>query len=411
MVTLEALNALDGDCLILRYKGTGGKEALWLIDGGPRTDTEKGITVWSQVLLPRLKQIARALGVSGPLPIALGMVSHVDDDHINGIQKVTTAVLNATPGNPAPVKFERFWFNSFDKLVGPAPQGLGAAAAAEVASLQSLGQELASTLGARAGIDGPEVEHSGLLMQSIAQGISLASDLAALRLGGNPPFNDLVMARPGQPKVNIQGAKVTVLGPRKSRIEALRKDWQAALEKPTKKARQAALQELFLPSRKLDRSVPNLSSIVVLVETGGRSLLLTGDAHGSDIVKAWDELGLPRPAKVDLLKMPHHGSIRNVTEEFMKFFEATHYVFSADGRHDNPDAPTIEALVKLHGDRPIKLHFTNGDIEWAKPYKIEKNGRKVKNLADLLQELKKAYGGPWTTSMRANDQLSVIVEL
>src|SRR5690606_17490448 len=160
--------------------------------------------------------------------------------------------------------------------------------------------------------------------------------------------------------------------------------------------------ELFLPSRKLDRSVPNLSSIVVLVETGGRSLLLTGDAHGSDIVKAWDELGLPRPAKVDLLKMPHHGSIRNVTEEFMKFFEATHYVFSADGRHDNPDAPTIEALVKLHGDRPIKLHFTNGDIEWAKPYKIEKNGRKVKNLADLLQELKKAYGGPWTTSMRAN---------
>ena len=24
-----------------------------------------------------------------PLPIALGMVSHIDDDHINGIQKVT----------------------------------------------------------------------------------------------------------------------------------------------------------------------------------------------------------------------------------------------------------------------------------------------------------------------------------
>ena len=52
------------------------------------------------------------------------MVSHIDDDHINGIQKLTNSLVAATVAKPAAVKFQRFWFNSFDKLVGPKPQGL-----------------------------------------------------------------------------------------------------------------------------------------------------------------------------------------------------------------------------------------------------------------------------------------------
>ena len=99
------------------------------------------------------------------------------------------------------------------------------------------------------------------------------------------------MAKKGQQKIPIEGAEVTVIGPLESRLEALRKEWAKALKKP-KKARQAALQALFLPERSQDKSIPNLSSIVVLVEIGERKLLLTGDAHGDDVVKAWKELGL-----------------------------------------------------------------------------------------------------------------------
>ena len=411
MVILEALNALAGDCLLLRYKGPDGKEVIWLIDGGPKSDNKKGITVWSDVLLPRLKQIGKELKHNGPLPIALGMVSHIDDDHINGIQKVTDSLRNVTPQNPAAVKFDRFWFNSFDKIVGPKPQDLSSDAEAEVASLQSLGQELATGLDDFDDVDDEEKEHSSLVMQSVGQGIQLAGDLSALGLTDNPPVGGLVMAKVGQPKFDIEGAKVTVVGPRENRIDALRKEWLKALKKPNKKERKAALQELFLPSKSLDKSIPNLSSIVVLVEVGGKKLLLTGDAHGGDVVKAWQELGLPTPAKVDLLKMPHHGSIRNMTEEFMTFFEAKHYVFSADGKHDNPDAPAVEALVKLHGHREIVLHFTNEDVTWKKSYKLEKNGKKVKTLPDLLEELRSAYGGKWKTNIRKEDDHSVIIKL
>ena len=52
------------------------------------------------MLLPRLKQIGKELKHNGPLPIALGMVSHIDDDHINGIQKVTDSLRNVTPQIP-----------------------------------------------------------------------------------------------------------------------------------------------------------------------------------------------------------------------------------------------------------------------------------------------------------------------
>ena len=134
MVTLEALNALYGDCLLLRYPGPDSKERLWIIDGGPKSEKVggKSLAVWRDVLLPRLKEI----NPLAPVPVALGMVSHIDDDHINGIQKLTDALISAGPGHPAAVKFSRFWFNSFDSLVGPKPSGMPVEAA--TASLELL---------------------------------------------------------------------------------------------------------------------------------------------------------------------------------------------------------------------------------------------------------------------------------
>ncbi len=401
MVILEALNALYGDCLLLRYQGPDNKERLWIIDGGPKagkTGDEK-IAVWKDVLLPRLKELSPAV----PIPVALGMVSHIDDDHIFGIQKLTATLVSPTPARPAAVRFNRFWFNSFDKIVGPTPSAVPqAVAAASLASLVSVEN-----------LPGVDDEHAQMIMQSVGQGNALASDLGSLQLQGNRPFGGLVVAKPGQKKIEIDGAKITVVGPLQKRLDALRKEWAKALKKPTKKARQAALQDLFLPAKSMDKSIPNLSSIVVLVEIAGKKLLLTGDAHGDDIVAAWKELGLgATPAKLNVLKMPHHGSIRNCSEAFLKSFVADHYVFSANGKYDNPDAPTIEALVKMHGDRKITLHFTNEDITWSKPpYKLEKDQTKVQNLAAMLKALRKAYPGPWKENLRKKKDKSVMVEL
>jgi hypothetical protein len=398
MVTLEALNALAGDCLLLRY-GPQDEERLWIIDGGPKRDNNKKVEVWSDVLLPRLEDI---LGErEPPLAVALGMVSHIDDDHINGIQQLTSQLVALKPKSGG-VKFDRFWFNSFDQLVGPKPAGLSKEVAA--ASLQSLVDP--------ANVPGVSDEHATAVMQSVKQGNALASDLRALELDRNLPVNDFISARHGQPPYQIDGAAVTILGPLANRLEKLREKWAEALRKPSKEARQAALQELFVPKAKEDKSVPNLSSIVVLVEIEGRKLLLTGDAHGDDVVEAWKGLGLgDQPAKLDLVKMPHHGSIRNCTKPFIEFFLADHYVFSADGKHDNPDAPAVEAVVRFHGGRPMTMHFTNDDVTWSKSYDLEKDGKKVRTLKELIAALHEAYPGPWRENFRKPADKSVVVVL
>ncbi len=116
---------------------------------------------------------------------------------------------------------------------------------------------------------------------------------------------------------------------------------------------------------------------------------------------------------LDVLKMPHHGSIRNCSEKFLQTFVAKHYVFSANGKFDNPDAPTLEALVKMHGKREITLHFTNEDVTWGAepPYELAKDRTKVKNLGAMLKALRKAYPGPWQANLRKKEDKSVFVRL
>lgn len=391
MVVFEALNALFGDCLLLRYPDKQGQEKVWIIDGGPKNPDP---VIWRDVLLPRMAEL-----YGGPkIPVSLGMVSHIDDDHINGLLKITNELTQATSQEPAALEFKRFWFNSFEEILGGVPAAVGPAASA--VAIQSLATDFL------AGID---PHQDAAEVQSIGQGRNLAVDLRTLMLEGNLPVDGLVVARPGQPPFDIDGAKVTVLGPMADRLEKLRKKWQKALKK-TGPARQAALAELFLPDSKLDSSVPNLSSIVVLVEVGGRRLILSGDARGDDIVRAWTLLNLgPAPATVDLVKMPHHGSIRNTSESFVKHFTADHYVFSANGKDDNPDPPVVEAMVKLHGQRAMTLHFTNADVQWSGPYRLEKDNTEVRTLQELIAALHQAYGGPWQANFRRPDQFGVAI--
>ncbi len=402
MLVFEALNALYGDCLIVRYLDKEDNERLWIIDGGPRAAKVNGetISVWNHVLLPRLKQINSVR----PLSVDLGMVSHIDDDHINGMERLTADLIAAQP-HLQDVKFKRFWFNSFDEIVGPLPAGVRPASSGAVPA------ELIDATSGMLALDG--LDHDGeAILQSVGQGMQLATNLRSLSLAGNTPFNGLISAKKEQNALLLDDAAITVLGPVQNRLDRLRTDWLKALSKPSKPARVAALQKLFASNSQLDSSVPNLSSIVVLVEINGKTMLLTGDARGDDIVSAWTELGLPDERRtIDLLKMPHHGSFANSPENFLRFFEASHYVFSADGKHENPDPPVLEGLVSIHGDRPITLHFTNADIKWKKPYRLERGEGKVQTLKEMLQALKGAYPGPWQFNVRDPSSFSVEVQL
>lgn len=64
---------------------------------------------------------------------------------------------------------------------------------------------------------------------------------------------------------------------------------------------------------------------------------------------------------LDVLKVAHHGSIRNHTAKFFKLITADTYVISANGKDDNPDFDTLKLIVEAAktAGRTIEIVVTN----------------------------------------------------
>ena len=153
------------------------------------------------------------------------------------------------------------------------------------------------------------------------------------------------------------GLSFRVVGPMQPEIAALHQKHEEWLEKLHREGRSPpeALAAY------VDRSVPNLSSIVVLAEAAGKSMLLTGDARGDKILEGLELIGaLPAGGTlhVDLLKVPHHGSANNLDDDFFQRITADHYVFSGDGEHGNPERESLQMLWDARGDAPYTVHLT-----------------------------------------------------
>lgn len=335
MVTLEAVEAAFGDCLLLHWQAEG-RPRLAVIDGGPKTTFE-------QRLRPRLDQVrselAPLVNADGQLEVELMMVSHIDDDHIVGLLKMMRALSAA----PETYRIKRFWHNAFDDIV-PRPAG-APASAASVQGLDGPG-ELASF--AASGAD-PRMK---AIVSSVNQGRELRDLLRRLKLSGNKPFDKSLITAPVASD-DVPGLKLTVVGPLQARLDKLQKAWEKA---KLPKQKQAILQGFT------DTSPHNLSSIVVLVECEGRKILLTGDARGDDILAGLEAAKLIAKngtLPLDVLKVPHHGSDRNVETDFFRRLPAKHYVISADGTHDNPSKATIDMIEAARGTASYTIHMTN----------------------------------------------------
>ena len=109
--SLDIQRARKGDCLLLHY-GSKDELGLALIDGGPAK-------VYEPHLKPRIGQIrqARGLHADQALLVDLLLVSHIDDDHINGILELTNELVDASNDKkPLRLKVRSFWHNTFDDI-------------------------------------------------------------------------------------------------------------------------------------------------------------------------------------------------------------------------------------------------------------------------------------------------------
>jgi hypothetical protein len=340
--SLEALQAGTGDCLLLHH-GEAQDPRFLLIDGGPAG-------IYTGSLKPRIQSLPTKGRDRARLELAL--VSHIDDDHVHGVLDLLSGLVTAQQQSEEGLcEIGELWHNSFDGLWSRVAGAHTASAPSLLASIES---------GAIAAPEGDEYLRSRLVLASVGQGAKVRTAAHTLGLPVNDGFPDgLVTAEDGGVPVNLEGLKLTVLGPRQNEIDDLRALWEKEEEKLKKKnakEKEASLADYA------NRTAENLSSIVVLAELGGVRMLLSGDCGGDLILEDLERRGLmPQGGKfaVDLMKVPHHGSSHSLDQDFFERIPARYYVISGNGKHGIPHPDALGWLSAARTDEEYDAVLTN----------------------------------------------------
>jgi len=327
---LHLVQAEHGDCFLLEGREDGQPRFI-LVDGGP-----------AGIFPTHLQAVLSSLVTTTGL--AAVMLSHVDDDHIVGLLDLMADLRD--PGSAlAPLPIGQLLFNSFSRTIG---------------HNNDVGNRLRSVI-REAGLLNVRMPGAEFALLSVGQGDQLSRAAQLLDIPINPTVpNGLISVESVPAPFDVIGIQFRIVGPTAANLEALRKSWKAWLTK-RENAIANARPDLLAMS---DKSIPNLSSICVLAESDGRRMLLTGDARGDFLLQGLEQANLLDnfgKLHVGLLKVPHHGSDRNVTQKFFERITADQYVISANGKHGNPDFPTLTWIVKTAQaqNRPIELIVTN----------------------------------------------------
>ncbi|MET0101609.1 MAG: hypothetical protein ABW078_07765 [Sedimenticola sp.] len=371
MFRIEMLPAAHGDCLWIEY-GTGEQVNRILIDGGPAHTYPK---LRERILhLPPDKRHFDLL-----------VITHIDADHIEGVLRLLqdAPVLGCT--------FDRIWFNGSDQLNRvPDPAG----------------QPLGATQGEMLGVLIADYESNA---GKRVWNLDLPDQLAVIDRNAD-----------SLPAVDLPGAqgdcRLTLLSPDHERLLDLKDHWDDELRKARIESGDiATLRQKLENSRYLrpmggvlgaeddsmegryelpdpdfrdmaadpedtlggggepgdqapfggDTSKANGSSIAMMLEYPREDpevkILLAGDAWASVLEASIDQLLPDTNAKLPLtgFKIPHHGSVANLSESLLAKLRCRHYLVSTSGaifRH--PHERAVQLLLDQHSHRGKPcLHF------------------------------------------------------
>ena len=336
MIKLHVIQAEYGDCFVLESKL--GKDSFnALIDGGPYQTFEKHIK-------PTLQKL--------PLNRKLDLIvlSHIDNDHIIGLLDLLEDIkTEREKGHKELIKIGKLWHNSFADIFQSDVE------------LKTLFKHtfLSEILKPKEQAKEKKSIVASLIMKGFQQGTDLTQLAKSLKIKINPGFKKLIFINETAISIRPKNITFQILGPTKKNLDKLKEEWKdwLAKKRPIIESEIGILQIL-------DKSVPNLASIVFLTEIGNRKILFTGDGIGEDILKVLSQnrmLDSNGKLHVDILKVPHHGSDRNVSIKFFDTVHASYYIISANGRDDNPSLNTLKWIIQVgeNNKKPRKIVFTN----------------------------------------------------
>jgi len=312
MLRVEMLPARQGDALWIEY-GDAAHPKRMLVDGGTPGS-------W-QAVRTRIEQLGE-----GERRFELVVITHIDTDHIGGM-------LPLLEDDALGIEVGDVWFNGYRHLPGAVdPMG--------------------------------PVHGERLTKLLIKRGLPWNE-----AFGGNA-----VVVPDGEPPPRVEcddGLALTVLSPRPVELATLLPVWGPVVKEhgldpdtPAQPAPAPPGIEVMggvgvgeLAARKFgeDGTVANGSSIALLLEYDGKTVMLCADAFPLVLLDSLDRLLNDAPTgarlKLDAFKLPHHGSRRNLNLELMRRLECGLLLVSTDGtqtHHPHPEAVARAVVTQEH---------------------------------------------------------------
>lgn len=113
----------------------------------------------------------------------------------------------------------------------------------------------------------------------------------------------------------------------------------------------------------LDEGGPNSQSIVILTECEGKKVLLPGDSTPEELCNALKNYNYinESPLELDFMKLPHHGSTRNITKNILDEVTCSNFIISTkkNKKYCFPNKETIAKLIRYRecADKAINVYF------------------------------------------------------
>lgn len=284
--------------------------------------------------------------------IDLLVVTHIDRDHIEGI----LALLQS----PACPPIGDIWFNGYRQL----EEALGLRGAAQ-----------------------------GEMLSELIRDLSIPHNAA---FGGKPVVSGRSKAAqlPG-------GMILEVLSPDLGKLRKLERQWTIECRRAgllpgagdlrqrgdynERRAGKLDIDRLSATPFDPDDAAANGSSIAVLLKWRGRSILMAADAHEDLILRNLRRMRSGRKKiQLDLLKVSHHASGRNTSNDMFDLVTCNDFAISTNGAvHGHPDAVALARIIKASPHSTFHCNYGSSRIRpWLAPALKTKHHYKVLTGAD-----------------------------
>lgn len=311
---IQVLQATHGDALIL-HCNKSDKRGVIVIDGGPSPN-------------PRFNPFVKE--VENCLPIDLMILTHFDDDHLVGIKNFIERHQNDIP---FPVK--RIWANCAKHVDFDTSENLSSNKASKMA-------DLLCAISQKSELDWEAYRLEGFVDDTIA-----FADIDIIN-----PRKDIFkhFIENYKEEYNVDGTEEN-LSNKKNKDLDINIDMHELAQRGKTPGNPNKSSELV-----------NMVSLSMIIRCDAFSILILGDSFPQEIYLSLIERGYSKENKlqVDFIKMSHHGSANNISNDLLDIIDCDKFIISTNGGkgYKHPHREAI-ANVLCHPERDYSrsVHF------------------------------------------------------